>query len=131
VGMREDDRIATIVFASDAATEDPPRPKSQLGAPQRIVLGRDGTDIAAGLRRALAEVPPDSAARIVLLTDGVATRGDTMAAAAAAGAAGIPVDVVPLEQRAVPDVRVVALRAPPRADEGEALDLRLCTASPA
>ncbi|WP_437761852.1 VWA domain-containing protein [Sorangium sp. So ce764] len=130
LGMREDDRIATIAFAAGAATEDPPRPRSQLAAPQRVALGRDGTDLAAGIRRALAEVPPDSAARVVLLSDGVATRGDTMAAAAAAVAAGLPVDVIPLEQRLVPDVRVVALRAPARADEGEALDLRLVTSSP-
>ena len=131
LGMREDDRIGVIAFASEAATEDPPRPKSQLAAPQRVTLGRDGTDLAAGIRRALAEVPSDSAARVVLMSDGVATRGDTMAAAAAALAAGLPVDVVPLEQRVVPDVRVVALRAPARADEGESFDLRLVTSSPA
>lgn len=131
LGMREDDRIGTIVFAAEAATEDPPRPKSELGAAQKVTVGRDGTDLSAGIRRALAEVPSDSAARIVLLTDGVATRGDTMAAAAAAVAAELPVDVIPLEQRVVPDVRVVALRAPTRADEGEAIDLRLVTASTA
>lgn len=131
LSMREDDRIGLVAFAADAATEDPPRPRSDLASPQRAALGRDGTDLSAAIRRALAEVPPDSAARVVLLTDGVATRGDTMAAAAAAVAAEIPVDVVPLEQRAVPDVRVVALRAPSRADEGEAMDLRLVTSSPA
>jgi uncharacterized membrane protein len=131
LGMRDDDRIGVIAFAAEAATEDPPRPRSELGSPQRVAIGRDGTDLAAAIRRALAEVPSDSAARIVLLTDGVATRGDTMAAAAAALAAELPVDVVPLEQRMVPDIRVVALRAPSRADEGEALDLRLVTASPA
>jgi uncharacterized membrane protein len=130
LGMREDDRIGTIAFAAEATTEDPPRPKSDLPAPQRVVIGRDGTDLAAAIRRALAEVPPDSAARVVLMTDGVATRGDTLSAAAAAVAAGVPIDVVPLEQRAVPDVRVVALRAPTRADEGEAMDLRLVTSAP-
>lgn len=130
LGMREDDRIAVVAFAAEAATEDPPRPKSQLSAPQRVAIGRDGTDLAAAIRRALAEVPPDTAARIVLLTDGVATRGDTMAAAAAAVATELPIDVVALEQRTVPDVRVVALRTPTRADEGEAIDLRLVTASP-
>jgi Ca-activated chloride channel homolog len=129
LGMRDDDRIGTVAFAAEAATEDPPRPRSQLAAPQRAAVGRDGTDLAAAIRRALAEVPPDSAARIVLVTDGVATRGDTMAAAAAALAAGIPIDFVPLEQRARPDVRLVSLRAPPSADEGEAMDLRLVTAS--
>lgn len=131
LAMREDDRIGTIAFGADAATEDPPRPKSSLPAPQKAAIGRDGTDIAAAIRRALAEVPPDSAARIVLASDGVATRGDTMSAAAAAVAAELPVDVLALDQRAVPDVRVVALRAPTRADEGEPFDLRLVTSAPA
>ena len=131
LSMRADDRIGLVAFAAEAATEDPPRPRSELGAPQRAVIGRDGTDLAAAIRRSLAEVPSDAAARIVLVTDGVATRGDTMAAAAAAVAAAIPIDVVPLEQRAVPDLRVVALRAPSRADEGEAMDLRVVTSSPA
>jgi uncharacterized membrane protein len=131
LSMREDDRIGLIAFGAEAATEDPPRPRSELAAPQRAAVGRDGTDLSAAMRRALAEVPPDSAARVVLITDGVATRGDTMSAAAAAVAAQIPVDVVPLEQRAVPDVRVVALRAPARADEGEPIDLRLVTSAPA
>ena len=131
LGMKEDDRIGTIAFGAEAATEDPPRPKSQLPTPQRVSIGRDGTDLAAAMRRSLAEVPSDSAARIVLVTDGVATRGDTMSAAAAAVAAQIPIDVLPLEQRMVPDVRVVSVRAPARADRGEAFDLRLVTASPA
>jgi len=130
LGMREEDRIGTIIFGADASTEDPPRPKSDLPAPQRVSVGRDGTDLGAAIRRSLAEVPADSAARIVLLSDGVATRGDTMSAAAAAVAAEIPVDVVPLEQRSIPDIRVVALRAPTRADEGEPIDLRLVTSSP-
>lgn len=130
LGMRDEDRIGTIIFGADAATEDPPRPKSDLPAPQRVSVGRDGTDLGAAIRRGLAEVPADSAARIVLVSDGVATRGDTMSAAAAAVAAEIPVDVVTLEQRTIPDIRVVALRAPTRADEGEAIDLRLVTSSP-
>ena len=131
LGMRDDDRIGVVSFGADAFTEDPPRLKSQLAAPQRAAVGRDGTDIAAAIRRALAEVPSDSAARVVLVSDGVATRGDTLAAAAAALASEIPVDVLPLEQRAVPDVRVVSMRAPTRADEGESLDLRVVTSSSA
>lgn len=128
-GMSDRDRIGTIVFASDAATEDPPRPKTDLPAPQRVEMGRDGTDLGAAIRRALAEVPADSAARIVIVSDGVSNRGDPIAAAAAAVAAGVPVDTVPLDQREVADVRVVALRMPSRANEGETLDMRLVTSS--
>ncbi len=128
-GMHEDDRVGTVVFAADAVTEDPPRPKSDLPPPQRVEIGRDGTNIEAAIRRALAELPADTAPRLVLISDGVQTRGDAIAAAAAAVAADVPIDVVPLDQKTFPDVRVVAVRAPAHADEGEALDLRVVTAS--
>lgn len=129
IGMRQDDRIGVLAFAGSAFVEDPLRPKSRLPAPQEVELGRDGTDISAALRRALAEVPADAAARIVILSDGVATRGDALDAASAAVAAQIPVDVVPLDQRVVPDVRVIAVRTASRASEGEALSLRVVTQS--
>ncbi|HTJ81789.1 MAG TPA: vWA domain-containing protein, partial [Polyangiaceae bacterium] len=129
-GMREDDLIATVAFGANAVTEEPARPKDRHAAAQKALVAKDGTDIDAAIRRALAEVPPDSAARIVVLSDGVVTRGDVMGAAAAALAAEVPVDVLPLEQRAVEDVRVVAVRAPARGDAGEPIDLRVVTSSP-
>ncbi len=128
--MLPGDRIGTVVFGATATTEDPPHEKREGSTGQRAEVGRDGTDLDRAIRRALAEVPADSAARIVILSDGVATRGDTMAAAAAARAARVPIDVVPLDQRSVPDVRVVAVRAPTRGAEGEAVDLRVVTNAP-
>ncbi|MEI7892654.1 MAG: VWA domain-containing protein [Myxococcales bacterium] len=129
LGMRKDDRVGTVVFASEAVTEDPPRPKSDVPPAQRIEVGRDGTDLEAAIRRALAELPSDSAGRVVVLSDGVQTRGDALAGAAAALAADVPVDVVVLEQKNVPDVRIAAVRASPRANEGETIDLRVVTSS--
>jgi Ca-activated chloride channel homolog len=128
--MGPDDRIGIIAFGADAAIEDPPRPRSDQRTPQRADVGRDATDLASAVRRSLAEVPPDTAARIVLLTDGVATRGDVLEAAASALAAEVPIDAVALDQRVVPDVRVVALRMPSRADEKEPMELRVVTSSP-
>lgn len=128
-GMHDDDRTGTIVFGAEAATEDPPRPKSDLPPPQRIEVGRDGTDIEAAIRRALAELPSDTAARLVLVSDGVQTRGDALSAAAASVAADVPIDVVPLDQKTFPDVRIVSVRAPSHADEGEPLDFRVVTSS--
>ncbi len=129
VGMREHDRIGTVAFGASAAVEDPLRERTILPAPQKADIGRDGTDLGAAIRRALGEVPVDSAARIVLVTDGVATRGDTLSAAAAAVAAGVPIDVVPLDQAKVPDVRLASVHTAPRANAGEALDLRVVTES--
>jgi Ca-activated chloride channel family protein len=129
--MRADDRIGTIAFGATAAAEDPPRPKSEGAPPQRIEVGRDATDIEAAIRRGLAELPPDAAGRLVLVSDGVQTRGDALAGAAAAVAADVPVDVVVLEQKVVPDVRVVAVRAPAHADVDEPFELRVVTSSAA
>ncbi|MFZ5889750.1 MAG: VWA domain-containing protein [Myxococcota bacterium] len=129
LGMRDDDLIAVVAFGANAAVEEPPRPKSTLPAPQKADVARDGTDLGAGIRQALAEVPPDSAARIVMLSDGVRTRGDSSEAALAAAALGVPIDVVPLDQGRITDVRVIAVRATSRAAQGEAIDLRVVTQS--
>jgi uncharacterized membrane protein len=129
-GMREGDRIGTLAFASEAVVEDPLRQRGQAPAPQRAEIARDGSDLGAAIRRGLSEVPPDSAARIVLLSDGVSTRGDALGEAALAAAAGVRIDVVPLDQRPLKDIRVVGVSAGGRASEGEAIDLRIVTSSP-
>lgn len=129
--MRPDDRVGTLAFGATAAVEDPPRAKSEGAPPQRVEVGRDATDIEAAIRRGLAELPPDAAGRLVLVSDGVQTRGDALAGAAAAVAADVPVDVVVLEQKAVPDIRVVAVRAPAHADVDEPFELRVVTSSTA
>ncbi|MES1189104.1 MAG: VWA domain-containing protein [Myxococcales bacterium] len=128
-GMRDGDRIGTLAFAADAVVEDPLRERLHPPAPQRAELARDGTDLGAAIRRGLSEVPPDSAARIVLMSDGVSTRGDALGEAALAAAAGVRVDVVPLDQRKLEDIRVVAVSAGGRASEGEAIDLRIVTSA--
>ena len=130
VGMHDDDRIGTVAFGAEAATEDPPRPRSRLPPPQRVEVGRDG-DRPRGRDppRARRGAGRRARARIVLVTDGVQTRGDALAAAAAAVAADVPVDVCVLEQKLVPDVRVVARARAARADEGEPIELRVVTSS--
>ena len=128
-GMRDGDRIGTLAFAADAMVEDPLRERRHPPAPQRAELARDGSDLGSAIRRGLSEVPPDSAARIVLLSDGVSTRGDALGEAALAAAAGVRIDVIPLDQRKLKDIRVVAVSAGGRASEGEAIDLRIVTSA--
>lgn len=129
LGMRDGDRIGTLAFAADAMVEDPLRERRHPPAPQRAELARDGTDLGSAIRRGLSEVPADSAARIVLLSDGVSTRGDALGEAALAAAAGVRVDVIPLDQRQLKDIRVVTVSAGGRASEGEAIDLRIVTSA--
>ncbi len=121
--MRADDRLGVVGFAAEAHTEDAPRSRGTPSPSQRVSIPPDGTDFEAAVRRALADIPPDSGGRIVLVTDGTDTRGDTDAAAALAAARGVPIDLVLLKRPPTKDVRVVALRAPQRADESEPMDL--------
>jgi uncharacterized membrane protein len=131
LGMGDDDRIGTLAFGTSAAVEDPLRPRTRLPAPQRAEVGRDGTDLGAAVRHALGELPSDTSGRIVLLSDGVSTRGDPVGAALAAVAAGVPIDVVPLDQSKVPDVRIASVRMPARANRDEPVELRVVTSSSA
>ncbi len=128
-GMHDADRIGIVTFAADAVTDDPPHVKAVSSTPQKTPLGRDASDLERAVRRALAELPDDTAGRIVLVTDGVETRGDVLAAASLALAKDVPIDVLPFDQAKQNNVRVVSVRAPSRADEDEPLDLRVVTAS--
>ena len=113
-------RCATTIASAPSPSPPRPRPRirrgrararPRLSAPPSAATGPTSPPRSAAPS---PTCPPTRGARR-LVSDGVATRGDTMSAAAAAVAAEIPVDVVPLEQRAVPDVRVVgAARADPR-----------------
>jgi len=116
------------------------------GAPGLGLLGSPGggsaqldatsTDIAAALRLAVGvagdrSTPADVAGkRLVLASDGLATAGDTLAAAAQARAQGIPVDVAPLNPGgAFPgrsgwaDAAVTRMQAPPAVRRGDTVTL--------
>src|SRR5439155_19709917 len=55
----------------------------------------DGTNIASAIHTGLASFRGDAMRRLVLMSDGNATEGNTTAAVSAAIAAGVPTDVVP------------------------------------
>lgn len=88
-----------------------------------------GTDLAAGMRTALAMFPPDTVHRMLVVSDGVETSGSIAEVAERAAALGVPVDVAPIVRPAVDDVMVEALRAPPRARRGQTVDARVVVRS--
>ncbi len=69
-----------------------------------------GSDPAAALRVAAASSPAEYVPQVVLLTDGLATRGDL---AEAARGLDLPIDVVPLPAFGQSEVELVELRAGP------------------
>lgn len=128
--MPKGDQAGVIVFGQDAQLEALPRPDAQAplwGA--RPESG--GTHIEAALRLALATFPAHSHRRVVLLSDGVQTRGDALQQAAVARELEVPVDVVALPSASQgPDVIAESLYAPQEAELGQPFDLRLQVRSP-
>jgi len=124
--MDPDDSAGLVVFGAEAATEVVPSPSPPIGS-SRASIPRDATDISAGLRRALADLPAEHTARIVLVSDGVENRGDALGAAATATSRGVIVDVVEVQRQPQPEVAVARVRVPPTADPGEPVELRVVT----
>jgi Ca-activated chloride channel homolog len=91
------------------------------------------SDLAAGVRLAMAALPSEGHRTIVLLTDGRPTRGDVTSEVRRAAAMGIRVDAVPLQAAALPLPMVTAVR--PRAahvaeSQPVALDVDVQTSAP-
>ena len=79
------------------------------------VLPASGTDIGAAVDLAVA-LAPAGATQFVLLSDGRATSGDVLAAAARAGDRGVPIHVYPVARTDL--VRMADLRGPREAPLG-------------
>jgi len=80
--------------------------------------------LADGVQMAMAIAPPDSAVRILLVTDGNQTAGDLKEAARRAAANHIPIDVLPLRYRHEREVIFKRLAAPARARSRQTISLR-------
>ncbi|MFV0524288.1 MAG: VWA domain-containing protein [Acidimicrobiales bacterium] len=113
---------AVVVFGADARLEtllatDP------VFAGVTVETDPSGTDLSAALRLAAAALPGDARPRLVLLSDGRATSGDTGAEAARLAEAGVPVDVVVVGGAEATDTAVAGVDAPSTAAVGDRIDL--------
>ncbi|MGH7244570.1 MAG: VWA domain-containing protein [Phycisphaerales bacterium] len=120
---REDDRMGTITVGRTAIVQQLPTKTTKLVERQNVGAS-DATNLAAGVRMALALPVEDAARRIVLATDGNETEDSLILAAEAAKAAGVPIDVLPLRFRYESEVLVDRLVAPATARQGETMSLR-------
>jgi Mg-chelatase subunit ChlD len=120
------DRAGVIVFGRNAAIESPPV-DSDMRLPARFESTIDGeaTDLAAALRLAQAAFPPDAAKRVVIVTDGNQNVGDALAEASSLAAAGIGIDVVPLERGNRPEVAVEKVVLPADVRQGAPFEARV------
>ena len=119
-----DDRVAAVTVGREAEILAQPDARSII-ADEEHAGDRDATNLAAGLRQALSILPPDTAKRIVLISDGNENVGNALAEAEIARSNGIPIDVVPIEYESPNEVVFESLKAPTRARPGQTADLRL------
>jgi Mg-chelatase subunit ChlD len=119
---RGGDRIGVIGFAQQPRVEAPPDDRLHLDA-HPLQTGGDGTDIASALKLSLASFRRDAMHRLVLVSDGNATQGDTDAAICTATSMGIPIDVLPLHYEIRRDVLFDRLTTPALQRENEPFSL--------
>src|SRR5262249_5174814 len=99
---RGDARVGLIAFDGTAEVRRPldvaslDDSEGKYGVTPLGPTGAPGTHIAAAVRLAAAALPDAGERRIVLLSDGRATRGDALAEVRRAERAGIVVDTVPV-----------------------------------
>lgn len=130
---RPNDRLGLVGFNGRPTVHSLPSPAFSItsdptsggsGAP-----GSGGTDIAAGIRLGMALFEPDSGKRLLLVTDGNDTASpdgtDLLAAARQAKAAGIPIDVLPIEYQTTHEVLVDGVHAPDESRQGQTVPVRI------
>lgn len=86
-------------------------------------FGGAETDIAAVIRAARAALPSRGDRRVLVATDGQETVGDAVAAARAAGLAGLQIDVVPIDSRT--PAYIERVDAPRSARTGAIISIRI------
>ncbi len=123
--QRPDDRFGVVAYDQQPTVVTRPGPGVRADLSDAAVA-REGTDTARALEWAMAsKADADTALRLVLISDGNDTAGDTLAAARNAAAAGVPIDVLPLNYRLGQEVMVEGVYTPVEAREGQTVAVRV------
>jgi uncharacterized membrane protein len=122
--MTLEDRAGLIVFGQNALVERPISSAKEFAGLTSTPI-RLNSNLSEAIRLALAMFPADSGRRIVLLSDGVETRGNAIQAAELAAASGVQIEVVPLRNAGFGgnEILVTDVRAPAKVNAKEQFDL--------
>ena len=122
---RSDDWAGIVVFGRQPIPEVLPTHLKAL-PPLRAKVDGSATDIASALRLAMGLFPEGFARRIVLLSDGNETNGDSIALAQVAKTEGVVIDVIPLGvQRQRKEVLVSDVLMPTETKWGQPFSARI------
>jgi uncharacterized protein YegL len=118
--------LRLITFAADAQSHNVP------ADPQKVVISDDAvpaagmeTDVEGAIDLALSTFPKQGAKRILLVSDGNQTRGDALAAALRARAAGVAVFTAPSGGISRLPVQLTGISAPENVFSGERFTVSL------
>ena len=119
-----DDRLGVIGFDGIAGVEQLPMRALEI---DRITETGDAdrTSLAAATRLGLALLPSDATGRIVMISDGNENVGSVLQEAQQLGAAGIPIDVLPIQYERDSEVIFEQLKAPATATDQETINLQM------
>ncbi|MFC7443219.1 VWA domain-containing protein [Laceyella putida] len=110
---KPDDQAAIISVGAQAMVEH--ALSDEISSPSLdAVINRQATDLASGLRIAGGLIPQEVPGRVVVLTDGLETKGKAAQEANMLRDKGVRVDVVPLAARSGPEVLVDRVDVPQR-----------------
>ena len=120
--MGPDDIAGVVAFGAEPRTERAVNAVRELGVLQSQPV-TSNTDLAEAIRHGIALFPNDAARRLVILTDGRPTVGNTEAAVQQAAAVGVEVSYVTFSREPGPEVQVTNLNIPNSVTAGQAFDL--------
>lgn len=123
-GGAEGDQWAVVDIAEAASISTLPTAGAVDVRRRNTTLTGQQSRLADGIQMAMAIAPPNTAVRILLISEGNETGGDLKAAARIAATNKIPIDVLALQYRYDREVIFKRLAAPARARSGQTVSLR-------
>lgn len=117
------DQLAVVDVAEVASISKLPGGDNSIRQRNTTLTGQE-SKLADGIQMAMAIAPPDTAVRILLVSEGNETAGDLKEAARIAAANKIPIDVLPLRYKYENEVIFKRLAAPARARSRQTISLR-------
>ncbi len=123
--QRPEDRVGVILAGAEPVILAMPHKNSNVPEVFDEPVDRDATNLEDAVSLALASMPPDTANRIVIVSDGNETNGNVLAAADLAKANDVSIDVLMLKYEHVNEVIFERLDVPARARPGQTANVKM------
>jgi uncharacterized membrane protein/uncharacterized protein YegL len=122
--MLPDDEAAVVLFGANALVERPLSAVRELANVSSTPI-TSNTDLAEAIRLGLALFPDDAAKRLVILSDGRATVGDTLEMGQMALVNNVEISYVPFTREETAEIQLTSVRVPETINEGQQFDLNV------